>query len=570
MGLIKNKVCDLKLEKSIEKVTVKTMQGTKQYEYQNAKLAKIEIKAKEIEGANITITYKITLTNEGEIASMVGKVIDYLPEGLNFNSKNNSNWKQQPNGQIINTSLANKKIEPGESIDLKVILTKQMTENSVGTFTNAAEIGEITNYAKIADKDSTPDNQNKQEDDYSEAEIIISVSTGLIIYLSIGIITIILIGIGVMLVSKYGILRIGKISLFVIIAFTMLLSGSKVTKAASPPMSAKFTYDKDGTLLGWVNEKNQYCGFVGGPETGHAKCTEAPKDAATGTFAFDSWVNLTQDTKTPKEEDDYSFSMTKQTTEVGMKIIGNDAIFGPMKFNTTYDTNYKIYVLDRDGVKIKNREFILCDEQGNKITDDIDIVGSGDISFCFRIPLDKCKNGISKIVVWATKWGTKKYTVKKIGQWLYDPGDVSAQKIMTVQTFNDEHEEEEIKSETHELIWTDPYNCMDIIKQDEDDSNEKLENVQIRLQCEAIGYDKTFTTNKEGKIRIENLPSNQNFVITEIYTPHYGYIPEVKKSIRVSSASLVKLDLKNTKHTGNLNLEKKDLDTKRPLKRNWI
>ena len=93
IGLMRNHICDLKLDKYINKVTVGTKNGTKQYTYQNAKLAKIEIKAKEIEGASIEIEYKIVVTNEGELATTVEKVIDYLPEGMTLSNKQQNQWK---------------------------------------------------------------------------------------------------------------------------------------------------------------------------------------------------------------------------------------------------------------------------------------------------------------------------------------------------------------------------------------------------------------------------------------------------------------------------------------------
>ena len=55
MGLVENKLFDLRLNKSISKVTVQTNQKTSTYGYENAQLAKIDIRAKEIEGANSNV-----------------------------------------------------------------------------------------------------------------------------------------------------------------------------------------------------------------------------------------------------------------------------------------------------------------------------------------------------------------------------------------------------------------------------------------------------------------------------------------------------------------------------------
>ena len=82
IGLVENKVCNLKIDKSITKVSVKTNKGTKQYNYNGEKLVKTEIRAKEIEGAIVTVEYKILVTNDGEITTTVGKIVDELPEGF--------------------------------------------------------------------------------------------------------------------------------------------------------------------------------------------------------------------------------------------------------------------------------------------------------------------------------------------------------------------------------------------------------------------------------------------------------------------------------------------------------
>ena len=53
----------------------------------------------------------------------------------------NKNWTINSNGEAVNTT--NQSIKPGESMELELILTKTMTSNSTGTFTNKAEIREM-------------------------------------------------------------------------------------------------------------------------------------------------------------------------------------------------------------------------------------------------------------------------------------------------------------------------------------------------------------------------------------------------------------------------------------------
>ena len=217
MGLIKNKICDLRLDKYISKVTVKTSNDVKEYTYDKKNLAKVEVKAKEINGATLVVEYKIVVTNEGELETTASKIVDYLPEGLDFSTELNNSWIKTKDGKVYNTSLANKAIKPGESAEVTLIATVNLTENATGTYTNIAEIAEISNSLNAKDVDSTPNNNVNTEDDYSKAELIVSISTGKeLIYIGITIICLILFGIGIKFVKNKN-FRIVMIMLMLII-----------------------------------------------------------------------------------------------------------------------------------------------------------------------------------------------------------------------------------------------------------------------------------------------------------------------------------------------------------------
>ena len=89
-----------------------------------------------------------------------------------------------------------------------------MTSNSTGTFTNIAEIGQMSNSDDIKDIDSTPGNKVESEDDYSKADLIISISTGAVLYISIILGIMLIIAIVVYLDVKYGIKRINRGAVF--------------------------------------------------------------------------------------------------------------------------------------------------------------------------------------------------------------------------------------------------------------------------------------------------------------------------------------------------------------------
>ena len=187
IGLVSNSKFDLKLDKYISQVTVKTPSGTKTYNYTNTQFAKVDIKAKEIAKSNITIKYNIVITNEGDTEGFVSEIVDYIPDGYTFNKSDNMTWSKNSSGDLVNTSLAGQFIEPGESKVVTLTLTRELEEDSTGSVVNVAEIGKSQNSNNLSDIDSTPGNKNPQEDDYSRVELLVSIETGVLTY-TIGII----------------------------------------------------------------------------------------------------------------------------------------------------------------------------------------------------------------------------------------------------------------------------------------------------------------------------------------------------------------------------------------------
>ena len=196
IGLIEANKSDLKLEKYISSVTVSYGDTVKTYDYEDAKLAKVEIPVKYLENATVIVNYKFVITNEGAISNYVKKIVDYVPSGMKFNSELNKDWYQSSNSDIYNSSLANIKLEPGQSKEISLTLTKQMTSENTGLVNNNAEIYEVYNEEGINDYDSTPGNKVNSEDDISSADIVIGIKTGDAVIYTLIISTIICIIIG--------------------------------------------------------------------------------------------------------------------------------------------------------------------------------------------------------------------------------------------------------------------------------------------------------------------------------------------------------------------------------------
>lgn len=208
IGLVLNSKFDLELNKYITKVTVQNNSGTTEYNYKNEQLAKVEIKAKQMASSTVLVEYQIEVKNNGAVPGTATVIADYLPKGLKFNSEMNTNWYQGTDGNLYTEELKDIMLEPGESKQVKLVLTKAMTSNSTGTFTNAAEIYEDKNDFGLVDTNSTPANQEQKENDYSTAELLISTATGSpMMYIGIIIISMLILGGGIYLINKKVILE---------------------------------------------------------------------------------------------------------------------------------------------------------------------------------------------------------------------------------------------------------------------------------------------------------------------------------------------------------------------------
>lgn len=203
LGIVEDAKFDLKLDKIVQAITVNNGKDTTEHVY-NSKLAKIDFESKYANTSSMVVEYKFTITNEGGIAGYVKKLADYLPEELKFNSELNKDWYEGKDGVIYNASLANTIINPGESKEVTLILTKNMNgDEDFGLINNSAEIYETSNDYGALDVDSTPGNKATNEDDYSTANVLTSVKTGdIVIYTTLIVTIIAIVGVGIYMIKK--------------------------------------------------------------------------------------------------------------------------------------------------------------------------------------------------------------------------------------------------------------------------------------------------------------------------------------------------------------------------------
>ena len=199
---------DLALEKIITKVTM-TLDGETYVDETGHKfgekpeeVVKVELGNHKIEDSVLKFTYKIRITNEGNKAGYAYEVKDYIPKGLEFVAEDNDgSWTLSEDGKTVTTDkLKDTLLEPGESADVEITLRWINGQTNLGVKTNWAEISKDSD----DDIDSTPDNNKKGEDDIDDAEVVLSIVTGVGEHY-IGVITAVLVLLagGIILIKKF-------------------------------------------------------------------------------------------------------------------------------------------------------------------------------------------------------------------------------------------------------------------------------------------------------------------------------------------------------------------------------
>lgn len=202
LGLAEAKVFSLKLDKYISKIIVTNKNGAKTYNYKDSNLAKVEISSKELSGSTVIIEYKLKITNVGEIAGYAKSIVDHIPSSLVFNSSLNSDWYKKGN-DLYTSSISDTLIEPGESQEITLTLTKKMTGSNTGLTNNKAEIESSYNSLGLPNTAVTKDKSGTQSEYVGSADAIIGVKTGTAIsYIVLTLTSIIMIGGLAYLVNK--------------------------------------------------------------------------------------------------------------------------------------------------------------------------------------------------------------------------------------------------------------------------------------------------------------------------------------------------------------------------------
>ena len=116
-----------------------------------------------------TVEYVIKVTNNGTKEATIESLIDDLPAGFSFEESKNTGWKIV-DGQLENVDVRGAKLQPGETKEVKLILTWEQSELNFGAKTNTAT--------------AKAENEIDPEDNKGQATIIIGITTGGVIAIS--------------------------------------------------------------------------------------------------------------------------------------------------------------------------------------------------------------------------------------------------------------------------------------------------------------------------------------------------------------------------------------------------
>lgn len=158
----------------------------------------------------------------------------------------------------------------------------------------------------------------------------------------------------------------------------------------------------------------------------------------------------------------------------------------------------------------------------------------------------------------------------KKGQKVYRQAKYSysstTQDVVTFRKFEDKSQsdvENKVVSNEKSIKWMNFTGNLKIIKEDEE-TGERLKGVKFSVKGPDKTLDKSYTTDENGEINLENIITGE-YKVKEVSNSNYGYTVMVEDSVKVKSTKTVVYEAKNKKQTGNLKIIKQDADSEKTL-----
>ena len=142
----------------------------------------------------------------------------------------------------------------------------------------------------------------------------------------------------------------------------------------------------------------------------------------------------------------------------------------------------------------------------------------------------------------------------------------TTQDVVTFIKFEDKSQsdvEKKVVSNEKSIKWMNFTGNLKIIKEDEE-TGERLKGVKFSVKGPDKTLDKSYTTDENGEINLENIITGE-YKVKEVSNSNYGYTVMVEDSVKVKSTKTVVYEAKNKKQTGNLKIIKQDADSEKNL-----
>ena len=164
-------VFNLGVDKWVSNVNINGIGGAAQNIGNKDEIYKVDIYRKDANTANVKVTYKIRITNKGEIEGTVGRLTDIIPSGYSYNKEDNEIYFENNSGVLTTDALKDEVIQPGEYKEIEVVLRWTGGEGNFGQKDNMVILTQLNNPAGYEDID--------KEDNADTSSMIITVATGL-------------------------------------------------------------------------------------------------------------------------------------------------------------------------------------------------------------------------------------------------------------------------------------------------------------------------------------------------------------------------------------------------------
>mgnify|MGYP005795271303 CR=1 FL=1 len=164
-------VFNLSVDKWVSSVNVDGINSLAQNINSSNEIYKVDIHRSKTQTADIKITYKIRVTNKGEIEGKVGEIVEIIPEGYSYYEEDNSTYWEERNGSLVTDALKEETIQAGQYKEVEIVLRWNKGEENFGQKDNMVMLSEIENPAGYEDIDRTDNNDT--------SSMIITIATGL-------------------------------------------------------------------------------------------------------------------------------------------------------------------------------------------------------------------------------------------------------------------------------------------------------------------------------------------------------------------------------------------------------